>query len=116
ALPLEAAEPEVGTLELPRDRPLVREADHRERARVAEDEATTGTKQPRGLGDPALRVGPGRRAVLGDDEVERAVRQRNVLPAGLHEREGKRELGLAAPRRVELRRGGIDPDGPSTAP
>ena len=43
------------------------------------DELPSGTEQPRGLGDPLVRVGPDRRSVLRHRDVERRVRQRHIL-------------------------------------
>ena len=58
------------------------------RARVAqEDESAARPEQPRRLGDPPVRIGPDGRAVLGEDEVEGLVGQRDALGARLDERE-----------------------------
>ena len=58
-----------------------------ERRVAEEDEPPAGPQEPSRLGDPAVRIDPDRRAVLGDDEVDARVRQagrrrRRPRPAG----------------------------------
>src|SRR5207248_9815949 len=51
-------------------------------------------------------------AVLGEREIERRVRQWNILGRCLDERKFEPSLRLHAPRRLELRRRRIDADRP----
>ena len=74
-----------------------------------EDQPAAGPQQPRGLGDPRVRVAPDARAVLGDGEVEARVRERHVLGVAVHERELEPELApagagrsRAAPRELSI--------------
>ena len=78
--------------------------------------AAARPQQPIRLGEPAVRVAPDARAVLGDGEVEALGRQRHVLGARLDERELEPELLLAAPRRRELGRSDVDADRARAAP
>src|SRR5262249_41971978 len=83
-----------------------------ERRVAEEDEAAAGAEQARGLRDPAVRVDPDRRAVLGDDEVGRGVGQARLAGVALDEGELDTRLGAAASRRLELRRRDVDADRP----
>ena len=74
-----------------------------------------GPEEPRGLGDPAVRVDPDRGAVLGEREVEALVRQARLGRVGLDERELDPRLGHHPPRRLELRRRDVDADRPRAA-
>ena len=69
-----------------------------------------GAQQARGLGDPQGGIAPDRRAVLGEREVERVVRQRHVLGVRLDQLQAEPELGVHPPRRVELRGSDVDAD------
>ena len=72
-------------------------------------------QEPRRLGKPLRRVAPDRGAVLRDREVERIARQARLLGVRLHELEPEAELGIHAPRRIELRRSHVDADDPPRA-
>src|SRR5262249_41793141 len=114
--PLEAVHPELGTLErLHRSDVLVGGAKDDERRVAEEDELTALTEQPRRLGDPAIRVGPDRGAVLRDDEVERCVCQRHVLSERLHELEPEPKALLTATSRRELSGSRVDADDPRSS-
>ena len=63
-----------------------------------------------------VRVGPERRAVLREREIERRIRQRHRLGRRLDERELDPCLRLHAPRRRELRGRRVDADGSRAAP
>src|SRR5262249_40600633 len=67
-------------------------------------------EEPRSLGNPLSRIGPRGRAVLGDDDVERRVRERHVLPRRLDELELDPRLAHQPPRGLELCRGRVDAD------
>src|SRR5205814_3209659 len=109
--PLEAVHPELGPLQRLGGRlVVVRRAEDHERRVAEEDELAAGAQESRRLRDPLVRVGPDRRPVLGDREIERRVRQRYVLAERLDELEPETELLVAAPGRLELRRRGIDAD------
>ena len=56
-----------------------RRAEDDERRVAEKDELAAGPQEPRRLGDPLVRVGPDRGAVLRDGEVERGVGERDVL-------------------------------------
>ena len=100
--------------------PLVRRAlealaEDDERRVPQEDQPPTRPQQARRLRDPAVGVGPDRRAVLGQGEVERGVRQRDVLPHCLDERKLEPELLLHGARRRKLCGRRIDAHGPRAA-
>src|SRR4029077_13538738 len=114
--PLEAVHPELRTLQrLHRGDVLVGRAENDERGVAEEDELAARTQQPSRLRDPAVRVGPDRGAVLGDDEVEGLVRQRHVLSERLHEFEPEPETLLTTPRGLELCGSRVDADDPRGA-
>ena len=103
-LPVEPVQAALRALER-LGRALEVRAENRERRVAQEDELAAGSKQARGLGDPLVRVAPDRRAVLGDDDVERRVRERDLLGVRLEERELDPGLALHLPRGLELRGG-----------
>jgi hypothetical protein len=70
-----------------------------------------GAQQSRGLGDPLVRIGPDRRAVLRDGQVEARLRQRHGLGIAQDEWKLDPELLLEATRGLELRRRVVDADG-----
>ena len=81
-----------------------------------EDEPTARTEEPVRLRDPAVRVAPEARSVLGDGEVERCVGERHLLGVRLDQRELEPGLLLHPTRRLELRRRDVDADRPRTLP
>ncbi len=83
-------------------------AEDHERRVAEEHEPAAGPKQPGRLGDPAVRIGPDRRAVLGQGEVEALGRQSRLGRIRLDERELDPCLGHHPTRRLELRRGDVD--------
>src|SRR5262245_17830719 len=87
--PLEAVHAEEGPQQPlgGRQAILVGQAEHELDGVGQEDQPPSRTEQPRGLGDPDVRVAPDARAVLRDREVERRTGQRDVLGTGVHERE-----------------------------
>src|SRR3954447_18507870 len=114
--PRKAVHPELRTLQcLHRGDVFVGRAEDDER-RVAEEYELAGrTQQTSRLRDPAIRVGPDRRAVLRDDEVEGRVRKRHVLSERFHELEPEAETLLTATRRLELSGSRVDAENPRGA-
>jgi hypothetical protein len=107
--PLEAVHPEVRAPKLLVRRDLLLlEAEHEDRAVDEEHELAPRSQQPRSLRDPEVRIGPDRRAVLRDDEIERLVRERHRLGARLEQRELEAELHLHRARGLELRGSDVD--------
>src|SRR3954468_5953270 len=107
--PLHPVQPALGPKQTLR-RALEVHAQRDERGVAQEDQPSAGARQPRRFRNPAKRVSPDRRAVLGVDDVERLVRKRHVLAIRLDQRELETGLPLHATRRLELRRRGIDAD------
>ena len=99
-----------------RDIVLVGCAEHQERAVAEEDELASRPQQTGGLGDPDIRVGPDRGAVLADDEVERPGAQRDLFASGTDEREREPSRDLLAASDLELRGRGVHSEGPSATP
>ena len=95
---------------------LVGDAEHCQHAVRQEYESSARTEQAGGLGQPARRVAIQARSILGDRQVERRVRQRNVLRARLDERELNAGLRHRPPRRVELCRRDVDAHRPGAPP
>jgi len=94
---------------------LVGHAHHQQGAVAEEHQLSTGPQQARGLGDPAVRIGPHGGAVLADDEIEGSVPQRHMLAGGPQEREAQLELVLELPGDPQLSWGRIDADRKSPA-
>src|SRR5919204_2017209 len=90
--------------------PVNRHAQRDERRVAHEDQAPTGTREARGLWNPALRISPDRCAVLRMDNVEGRVRQRYVFAGRFDQRKLDSALALQTPRRLELGRCRIDAD------
>ena len=112
-VPLEAMHPEVVAMELRVGGRFVvvrREAEHHEWGNRLEHEAPAGTQDPRGLGDPPIRVAPVRGPVLGDREVEALVGEGRSFGVRVHEREVQRELLLERPGGPELARRVVETD------
>ena len=118
ALPLDAVHAELVAEELPADHlvRVVRCAEIEQRRVRQKDEPSPGPEQPRGLGDPLVRVGPQRRTVLGDRKIEGRIRQRHRFARSLHQRELASGLLHHAARGRELRRRRVDAGHPSSAP
>ncbi len=93
----------------------VRRAHHLEVGASHEHELAAPSEQPSGLRDPAFRIAPQRRAVFGEGEVERRIREWHVLGVGLEELEAKAELLVHLTRRVELRGGDVHAHDPAGA-
>src|SRR3954468_9474913 len=104
AVPLEAVHAEIWAEQLATGGNLLvgRAQDHYG-AVDEEDEPAARPKQAARLRDPVVRVGPDRRAVFRDREVEAVIRKRHFLGAGLEERKLEPELRLHAASRLELR-------------
>ena len=67
-----------------------------------EDQPTARAQHPRGLGQPALGVTPGRGTVLADNEVDARVRQSQALDVALEQRERRSGAALQPARGREL--------------
>ena len=80
-----------------------------------EHQPAAGSQQARRLGDPGVRVGPQRGAVLADREVERGVGVGDALGVAEQEREVEAVLGLEPGRGLELLGRVVDADGPRAA-
>src|SRR3954469_17151531 len=94
-VPLDAAEAELRPHQpVGRDQRARRGAHEQQRGVGEEDEPPARPQQPRGLGDPALRLAPQAGAVLGEGEVEARVGERDRLGVALDERELEAVLGL----------------------
>ena len=115
-LPVEPVQPALRPLQLLACQPSSARAEDRERRVAQEDELAARPEQPRRLRDPAVGVAPDRRAVLGERDVERRIRQRHVLRVRLEQRELDARSPAAARRAVvELCGRDVDADRPRTA-
>src|SRR2546428_4461982 len=113
--PLGAVEPGERTLKRLADITHVGRTHHRNIRIGHEHEASARPQQARGLWDPELWIGPERRTVLGEREIERCVRQRDALGRRFDERERDPALLLHPPRGREPGRCRIHSDRPRTA-
>ena len=95
--PLEAMHPEVVAKQSIRGRDIVLVGctEHEQRAVAEEDELAARPQQAGSLGDPGIRVGPDRGAVLADHQVERAGAERDMLAGRTDERERRARSRLA---------------------
>ena len=90
---------------------LVGRAEDHEGRVAQEHEPAAGPQQARGLGHPAVRVDPDRRAVLGDHQVGAAHRAARSRPRRLRSAGTRcRSRAIMPARRVELGRGDVDAD------
>ena len=115
ARPLEAVHPALRPLEARRHLAFVRHAQHRERRVAEEYKLPASSQQPRGFGDPLVRIAPDRRAVLGDREIERPAGQRDRLGVRFDELDVEGGPLVHTPRGRELRRSDVDADAPAGA-
>ena len=111
ARPFETTEPPLRAQQRLGRGALVGRAEDRQRAVAEEPEPPARAKEPMRLGNPAIRIAPDARPVLGDREIEALRGQRNVLRTRLDEWELDPELLLASAGRLELSRRHVDPDG-----
>src|SRR5205823_10668063 len=115
--PLHAVEAELWALQTLLDFPRVGHAKHRERGVAQEDELAARSNEPRGLGDPLVRIAPDRGAVFGDREIERSPGKAGRLRIRLDELEAQPVLRVHPARGLELLRRDIDAhDAPCAAP
>jgi hypothetical protein len=117
--PLEAMHAEIGPPEALRRRTLlfgIRDGEDPEGAVRQEDQLAAGAQEARGLGDPAVRIGPDRCPVLADSEVEACIGQSGRLGITMDEREVEVVLLLERARRAELLGRVVDTGRPSPAP
>ena len=88
--PLEAMHAEIGPQEALRRGALllgIRDGEDPEGAVRQEDQLAAGAQEARGLGDPAVWIGPDRCPVLADGEVEACIGQSGRLGIAVDERE-----------------------------
>ena len=87
---------------------FLRHAQGEQRRVGQEDQLASKPQESSRLGNPALRVGPQTRAILGDGEVEARVRIRNLLGVAMKEGKVEAVIALEPTGGGELRGGVVD--------
>jgi hypothetical protein len=80
-----------------------------------ERKQATGAEETGDLGYRAVRISPGHGAVVGEDDVEAGVRQRNALGGGVDQWEIEASGCHGAAGILELTRRVVESDGPCAA-